>query len=69
MCIRDSYHTDDIGESIAYCEDDNEYHTEFWQCAESDNYYSDNEAFAYNADGDKIHPDYATDELELVADK
>lgn len=63
------YHTDDLGDLIAYCEDDNEYHSDFWQCAESGNYYSENQDFAYNSDGDKIHPDYASDDLELVVDK
>ena len=63
------YHTDDLGDKIAYCEDTEDYRTEFWSCEASNKYYSDNQEFAYDENGDKIHPDYASEELELVAEK
>lgn len=59
------YHVDDIGTDIVYCEDDNEYHSEnYWQCTESDNYYSDNCEYI-ELDGDKYHPDNVKDKNTL----
>jgi hypothetical protein len=56
------YHTDEIGDSIEYCEDDNCYHSEYWECIVSNNYYSDNEEYKLNSDGDKVHPDHFTED-------
>ena len=55
----DEWHDPDDG-YVCYAEDSNQYELmdDCWQCAESNNWYTDNEDYV-EIDGEKYHPDHA----------
>ncbi len=58
----DYYHTDDIGTEIVYCDDIETYQScDYWQCSETDKYYSDDCESHTLENGNLVHPDCVAD--------
>lgn len=61
----DEYHASN-SDDICYAEDTERYELtdDCWQCAESNNWYTDDEDYEL-IDGEKVHPDYVPEQAEL----